>query len=184
MTPLDLDDIPPLRGPRPAGAPKVRRRAPAGDRPPHLARRSVLTGLVGAGGTVGLAALGAFSPVREAVSGGYRLSGYYDIYPHCPSYAIGAGCSPGCGPSYVCADCCQTKGYRRGFHKSRYANGPNWALRPNQCYAGSYSGWLWKHNTACGACKHSVTWRCHDGYKRTSNGSFFRTICRWATACS
>jgi hypothetical protein len=179
---IDLDDIPALRGPRPEGASKVRRRVPAEGPSAQLARRSLLSGLVAAGGTMGLTALGAFPPARQAIEGGYRLVGYYDIYPRCPSYASSHNCSPGCGPSLVCSTCCQTKGYRRGYHKSKYLY-PGYMLRPNQCYAGKYDGWTWAYAHPCGRCKKSVTWRCHDGWKKSSHGSYYKTICRWATSC-
>jgi hypothetical protein len=179
---IDLDDIPSLRGPRPEGAAKVRRRIPAEGPAPHLARRSLLSGLAAAGGTMGLTALGAFPPARQAIEGGYRLAGYYDVYPKCPSYASSHNCSPGCGPSLVCSTCCQTKGYRKGFHKSKYLY-PGYMLRPNQCYAGKYDGWTWAYAHPCGKCKKSVTWRCTDGWKKSAHGSYYKTICRWATSC-
>ncbi|QXJ20682.1 hypothetical protein AGRA3207_001437 [Actinomadura graeca] len=180
---IELEDVPPLRGPRPAGAERVRRRA-VRDRDLRPARRSLLTGLAAAGATAGLNALGVFPPARQAISSGFSLVGYYDIYPRCPSYARDHNCSPGCGPSYVCAWCCRTSGTYKGFHKSGVSD-PGWyKLRPNQCYSGGYDGWLWAYAKKCGNCAKGVTWRCHDGWNKTKKGNWYKTICRKATACN
>lgn len=184
---LTLADIPPLNGPRPAGAARMRRRPPP-DRPepgagPRPRRRSVLGGLVAAGGSLGLNALGVFGPVRQALAEGYSIrTGYYDIYPTCPGYAHDAECSPGCGPSLVCASCCRTSGSRKGFHHSSVSKS-GYKLRPGQCYSGGWDGWKWAYAHACGNCRTSVTWRCHDGWKKNSAGAYYKTICRWAVAC-
>jgi hypothetical protein len=160
-------EIPPLRGTRPAGATGVRRRSVRRGWSPS--RRSVLQG----GTALGLAAIGLFPAARKAIADGYA------IYPRCPSYALDHDCSPGCGPSTIFADSCETSGANVGFHKD---DGVTWTLRPNQCYASSYDGWLWRHQGPCGACACSVERRCHDGYRRTSSG-WVRSICRWNTQC-
>ena len=49
-------------------------------------------------------------------------------------------------------------------------DGTTWTLRPNQCFSGSYDGWLWRYEGACGSCACHVERRCHDGYRRTSAG--------------
>ncbi|MCQ0014689.1 hypothetical protein [Actinomadura madurae] len=135
------------------------------------------------GATAGLKALGVFPPAREALSSGFQLVGYYDIYPRCPSYAANHNCSPGCGPSYACSWCCRTSGKYKGFHKSGVSH-PGWyKLRPSQCYSGGYDGWLWAYSKSCGKCKKGVTWRCHDGWKKSKKGNWYKTICRKATAC-
>jgi Putative peptidoglycan binding domain len=164
-----IHSIPPLRGTRPDGAIPVRRKAPKQVFGWSPRRRSVLQ----AGTAVGLAALGMFPAARRAIADGY------DIYPNCPSYAIDHNCSPGCGPSTIFADSCEVSGTNIGFHRN---DGVNWTLRPNQCFASSYDGWLWRYNAACGACACGVERRCHDGYKRTSGG-WVRSICRWNTQC-
>jgi Putative peptidoglycan binding domain len=165
VTTVDL--VPPLRG---ASTP-ARRRPAAARRSVDwsLTRRSVMR----AGTAVGLAMLGAFPAARRAIADGYT------IYPQCPSYAADHNCSPGCGPSTIFADACNTSGTYTGFHKD---DGVTWKLRPNQCYSGSYDGWLWRHQGACGACACHIERRCHDGYKRTSSG-WVRSICRWNTQC-
>ena len=66
-----------------------------------------------------------------------------------------------------------------GFHKN---DGVTWTLRPNQCYASTYDGWLWQYQGACGACACSVQRRCHDGYRKVG-ASWVRSICRWNTQC-
>lgn len=170
MTSIDL--VPPLRGTTPAGTTPARRRTPArlaGSTGWSLSRRSALQ----AGTALGLAVLGVFPAARRALADGYS------IYPRCPSYAADHDCSPGCGPSTIFADACNTSGSNTGFHKD---DGVDWTLRPNQCYASSYDGWLWRHDGACGACACYVERRCHDGYKRTTSG-WVRSICRWNTRC-
>jgi hypothetical protein len=185
---VDIDAIPPLRGPRPDGAERVRRHAPAATAE-GVGRRSMLGGAMAAGTTVGLAALGVFAPARKALASGYSLegwaltSGYYDIYRTCPDTGS-HHCSPGCGPSTVVAAACRTSGTYRGYHRSSVSDPGRYKLRPNQCYAGKYDGWLWVYSHACGNCAHSVTWRCHDGWKKSSTGSWYKSICRWAHACS
>ncbi|CAM3158552.1 peptidoglycan-binding domain-containing protein [Stackebrandtia soli] len=123
---------------------------------------------------VSFAAIGVFPAARAAYADGY------DIYTGpCPSYAVDHDCSPGCGPSTIFAGSCETSGEHVGFHRN---DGVTWTLRPNQCYSGSYDGWLWKYNDACGACACSVERRCHDGYRNTGSG-WVRSICRWNTEC-
>lgn len=184
---LTLSDIPPLNGPRPAGAARVRRRPPADPRGPdalHPKRRSVLGGLMAAGGSAGLSVLGVFGPAREALAQGYSLrASYYDIYQSCPSYASSHNCSPGCGPSLVCASCCRTSGSRKGFHHSSVSKA-GYKLRPGQCYSGGWDGWKWAYANQCGKCQKSIAWRCHDGWKKNSSGAYYKTICRWAVSCT
>jgi hypothetical protein len=184
---LELDGIPPLRGPRPAGAERVRRHAPAATAE-GVGRRSMLGGAVAAGTTAGLAAIGVFAPARKAMASGFSLTGltpgYYDIYTTCPSYASSHNCSPGCGPSTVVSTACRTSGKYRGYHKSGVSDPGHYKLRPNQCYGSKYDGWIWHYAHACGKCKTSVTWRCHDGWKKSATGSWYKSICRWAHACS
>jgi peptidoglycan hydrolase-like protein with peptidoglycan-binding domain len=123
---------------------------------------------------VGFAAMGVFPAARAAYADGY------DIYEGpCPSYAADHDCSPGCGPSTIYAGSCETSGPHVGFHRN---DGVTWTLRPNQCYSGSYDGWLWKYQGACGACDCSVERRCHDGYRNSGSG-WVRSICRWNTEC-
>src|SRR5690606_21651822 len=123
---------------------------------------------------LGFAVLSVFPAARKAYADGY------DIYTgSCPSYASDHDCSPGCGPSTIFADACETSGSYTGFHKN---DGVTWKLRPNQCFSGTYDGWLWGDQGACGTCACSVERRCHDGYRKTSSG-WVKSICRWNTAC-
>lgn len=120
------------------------------------------------------AVMGVFPAARAAYADGY------DIYTGpCPSYAEDHDCSPGCGPSMIFGDACETSGEYLGFHKD---DGVTWTLRPNQCYSGTYDGWLWKYEDACGSCACSIERRCHDGYRDTGSG-WVRSICRWNTDC-
>ncbi|GLW67231.1 hypothetical protein Arub01_54740 [Actinomadura rubrobrunea] len=179
---ITLADVPPLRGPRPPGAERVRRRG-RGGRLPRIGRRGLLAGLAAAGATAGLNLLGVFPPARQALAAGFRLTGNYDVYPRCPSYARDHNCSPGCGPSLVCSDCCRTSGKHKGFHKSGASHPGKYKLRPNQCRSGGYDAWLWAYAGKCGKCTRGVTWRCHDGWKKSKRGNWYKTICRKAVSC-
>ncbi|SCK52878.1 Peptidoglycan-binding (PGRP) domain of peptidoglycan hydrolases-containing protein [Streptomyces sp. WMMB 714] len=171
-----LDEIPMLRRPdaQAAGAPAASRprrpgrmRAPAGFAMPRRRFVQAVT-------AVGFAALGVFSVTREAYADGY------DIWTgDCPSYASDHDCSPGCGPSTVFAESCEESGEHAGFHKN---DGVTWTLRPNQCYSGTYDGWLWRFTGACGACGCGTERRCHDGYRSTESG-WVKSICRYTTDC-
>ncbi|MGP4110797.1 peptidoglycan-binding domain-containing protein [Streptomyces sp. 4N509B] len=175
MTPLD--QVPTLRraGSAAAFGPDRTRRGSAFPTPSPGGRfvpprRRVLQ----AATAVGFAALGVFSAAREAYADGY------DIWTGtCPTYASGHDCSPGCGPSTVYAESCETSGANLGFHKN---DGVTWTLRPNQCYSGTYDGWLWRYSEPCGACGCGTERRCHDGYRSTSSG-WVRSICRYTTEC-
>jgi Putative peptidoglycan binding domain len=169
-----LDAVPELRGPDPGTGTAYRR-------PPASRTRSRLTSswalsrrtLLQAGTAVGMTALSIFPAARRAYADGYT------IYGGCPTYASDHNCSPGCGPSTIYAAACNTSGTYTGFHKN---DGITWKLRPNQCYAGTYDGWLWRYQGACGACACGVERRCHDGYRKLSSG-WVRSICRWNTQC-
>ncbi|MET7640866.1 peptidoglycan-binding protein [Streptomyces sp. NPDC005438] len=170
-----LDDVPMLRRsgtpatPTPASRPRSASlmRGPTGF---ALPRRR----FVQAATAVGFAALGVFSVTREAYADGY------DIWTgDCPSYAADHDCSPGCGPSTVFVDACEESGEHLGFHKN---DGVNWTLRPNQCYSGTYDGWLWRYSDPCGSCGCGIERRCHDGYRSTESG-WVRSICRYTTDC-
>jgi hypothetical protein len=178
---IELEDVPPLSGPRPPGAERAHRRIPGPTDSP--ARRNVLRGLAAAGTSLGLTALGVFPQARQALAAGYSLRGYYDIYPRCPSYASNHNCSPGCGPSLVCSVCCRTSGKHKGFHRSGVSDPHRYKLRPNQCYGGRWDGWVWAYAHSCGNCRKGVTWRCHDGWKKSKRGNWYKTICRKALAC-
>lgn len=169
-----LDMVPTLRGPNPGTGPAPRRRPSRRTGTPGgggwaLSRRT----LFGAGTALGMAALSIFPAARQAWADGYT------IYDSCPSYADDHNCSPGCGPSTIFADSCNTSGTYTGYHKT---DGVTWTLRPNQCYAGTYDGWLWRYQGACGACACGVERRCHDGYRKTGSG-WVKSICRWNTDC-
>lgn len=176
---MDLDDIVPLRGPGTRGEPRARRSIPKGPKSSSRpSRRTLLGGIASAGFGLGMAALGIFPAARHA------RAGYYDIKGlPCPSYAGPHDCSPGCGPSRVCAGCCRTSGSRRGYHHSSHSKA-NHKLRPNHCYGGWADGWIWRFTGRCGPCRRSRTYRCHDGWRRDGRRSpYYRTICRWTTQC-
>jgi hypothetical protein len=177
-----VDAVPPLRGADPGAGVAARRLQPA-SRParqpialpalPPVVRRTVLQTTVALGTAVGMAAIGLFPAARRAYADGYT------IYGSCPSYAADHDCSPGCGPSTIFGAACNTSGTYTGFHKN---DGVTWTLRPNQCYASVYDGWLWRYGAACGTCACYVERRCHDGYRYTGSG-WVKSICRWNTDC-
>jgi hypothetical protein len=174
-----FDAVPPLQGADP-GTGAARRRRPATSRAlmrpialPPVSRRTVLRTGAALGTAAGMAALGVFPAARQAYADGYT------IYGSCPTYATDHDCSPGCGPSMIFGDACNTSGTLTGFHKN---DGITWKLRPNQCYASTYDGWLWRYGAACGTCACYVERRCHDGYRKTGSG-WVKSICRWNTDC-
>jgi hypothetical protein len=170
----ELEHIPPLRGPRPAGTATVSRKAPrrnlaiAGATRPS--RRSVLRGAVASGMALGFTALGVFPAARRAYADGYDIKGL-----PCPSYAGPHNCSPGCGPSIVYSAACGGDGWHRVDGNVFIS----YSLRPNQCYGGWADGWLWRAG-GCAGCG-TVEWRCHDGWIRTCTTSgcvTSKSICR------
>ncbi|MFG3662284.1 peptidoglycan-binding protein [Streptomyces sp. NPDC047706] len=162
-----LQDVPTLRRPGTG----VRSRAGRGSLESFAPRRRTV---LQAATALGFAALGVLPAARQAYADGY------DIWTGaCPGYASDHNCSPGCGPSTVYADACVTSGTNTGFHRS---DGVTWTLRPNQCYAGTYDGWLWAYSAACGSCGCGIERRCHDGYRKTASG-WVKSICRWTTDC-
>lgn len=177
---IRVADVVPLHGPVPPGTPRARRRIPRNGRRPT--RRSLLGGIAAAGFGMGMAVLGVFPAAREVPAA--EFDEYYQIKPlPCPSYAAGHDCSPGCGPSRVCASCCRTEGKRRGYHHSSVSK-ENHKLRPNKCHGGWADGWLWKFKGKCGPCAEYRTYRCHDGWRRNgSDRPYYRTICRWTVEC-
>ncbi len=172
---ITLDAVPTLRGPDPGTGTAPRQRPPTSPIRSRLTTSWALSRrtLLQAGTALGLTALSIFPAARRAYADGYT------IYSGCPTYASNHNCSPGCGPSPIFAAACNTSGTHTGFHKN---DGTTWKLRPNQCYGGTYDGWLWRYQGACGACACSVERRCHDGYRKTSSG-WVRSICRWNTKC-
>jgi hypothetical protein len=151
----------------------------------RTSRRSALRALFSTGAGLGLAMLSVFPPARTAVAAGFRLApvDLWQIYDRCPSYASDHNCSPGCGPSVVCRDCCQPGGAHKGYHHTLKSSNGRYRLRPNQCF-GNYDGWLWRYTGRCGGCQRGVLWRCHDGWRRSTSGHWYKTICRWPVECN
>ncbi|WP_283138964.1 hypothetical protein [Rhizohabitans arisaemae] len=161
-----MTGIMPLRGAWPEGAVKAHRRVRF---PAPVSRRSIFRVALAGATSLGLVALTVFPAARTAFAAGYRILPY-----PCPSYATDHNCSPGCGPSRVCLDCCDID----GWHRRR----GDFRLRPNQCASGVYDGWLWAYSGPCGRCRGGVTYRCHDGYRRVGHW-WSRTICRATVRC-
>ncbi|MGH8905700.1 MAG: hypothetical protein ACRD0K_04115 [Egibacteraceae bacterium] len=59
-----------------------------------------------------------------------------------------------------------------GYHRYDSVGSVQYSWRPNQCWGGSYDGWLWR-------CSPEISYRCHDGYVTTSDGGTVATVCRW-----
>lgn len=173
---IELDEIVSLQEPGP-GWPREHRRIPKEKKRSRLTRRTVLSGIATAGFSTGMAALGVFPAAREARAEGYTILG------RCYANYRGT-CSPGCGPSVVCDSCCKTFGAHKGYHYNSSESG-NHSLRPNQCPRRPYDGWLWKVGR-CGNCRHSRTFRCHDGWWRTCRSctTFIKSICKWTVRCT
>ncbi len=164
-----------------ASGPPVRRDVPRDRATAGWSRRSFMQLAAAAGAGVGLAVLGVFPVVRRARADGYEIK---DL--PCPGYASGHNCSPGCGDSDVCGGgsdgpCCENgSGY---WHLSGAQSNDQYRLRMNECVTGTgWDGWKWDPG-ACGACS-SVIYRCHDGKKRQSDGSYKPDICRHAVYCA
>jgi hypothetical protein len=178
---FELEEIPPLRGDRPAGAVAVSRKAPrqsvslAG--PTGLSRRSILRAAIASGTALGFAALGVFPAARRAYAEGY------DIWTGaCPSYADNHNCSPGCGPSPVRSNACSG-----GWHRTGGTWPEFWSLRIDACTTQwrEADGWLWSYTGYCNGCR-VITWRCHDGWYTYCDyyGCYdYDSICRYRYRC-
>lgn len=60
-----------------------------------------------------------------------------------------------------------------GYHRYDSDGTLEYSWRPNQCWGGTYDGWLWR-------CSPEILYRCHDGYVTTGDGGTTPTVCRWA----
>lgn len=163
---LDLPsfDTPPTQH----ASPRAIRPAPSHYR---TSRRAFMRGAVVAGGALGLSILSRVPFVREAEASGHcRASSHRDIRSGCyASYDY--GCSA-CGPSPVVSAACNSNGWHK--YTGDYRN------RPNQCPLGtSWDGWTW-FEYGCG-CPSGTgrRYRCHDGCRRLSDGSWGNSVCRW-----
>src|SRR5262245_23883986 len=188
---IQLEQIPPLRGPRPEGstpAPPATRKAPrqntTASASGRVSRRSILSAAIASGTALGFSLLGAFPAAKRAYADGY------DIWTGpCPAYAANHNCSPGCGPSVVEFASCASSGY----HKNgvEIPGILSYSLWPNNCYPGVANwadGWMWSQSSCLGCL--SLDFRCHDGRTtrcttgRGGSCSSWISICRWITRCS
>jgi len=149
----------------------------------RASRRGFLKGsAVAAGASIAAAAARLpRSPARMAEAQGSVTGSYgYRIWTgQCPSYATGQNCEPGCGPSTVCASCCDANGFFRNDEAAGYR------LRPGACTysGGAADGWLWSYAGQCGSCS-SITYRCHDGLVlNAATGLWTNAICRSIVQC-
>lgn len=138
----------------------------------RITRTQVLKGAVATAVGLSVAALELGPLARIAKADGYDIYTDQNSGP-CDDYAIDHNCSPGCGDSPVCGGgsdgyCCTGSGWFRtdGTTYSGYA------LRPNECWSGTYDGWRWQ-------CPGGALYRCHDGWVYTCGGScLYRYVCR------
>ncbi len=62
-----------------------------------------------------------------------------------------------------------------GYHRYDSDGTLEYSWRPNQCWGGTYDGWLWR-------CSPETMYRCHDGYVTTGDGGTTATVCRWTVS--
>jgi hypothetical protein len=137
----------------------------------RLSRATFLKGVLGTAVVSSVGALELFPLAPQARADGYDIYSSYTSGPcGAGQYASGHGCTPGCGPSSVCANksCCSG-----GYHRNDGSTFSGYSLRPNQCWAGVYDGWRWR-------CNSTTIYRCHDGWTY-SGSSKWKTICRHDT---
>lgn len=164
---LTVQDIAPLRGPRPPMSKSVARYGPP-DRHTVTRRRFTQAALAAATG-LGLASLGVFPPARQAFADGY------DMIQGCNGlqYSNCAGCC--CSTKCRTAGCCNDL----NFHRN---DGVKWLLRRNQCVgSGGVSGkdgWWWDRpvNECAGCSGKRTRWKCHDGWTIVS-GPNIKSTC-------
>lgn len=153
MADFEVHDIPTLLGPRPRGAPHVRR-APA----LHWARvtrRRFLHVAAGLGISIGLSAVGLLPPARRALATHKLDDGSASkLYPWsangCPFSYDGDTCNEACGTSAIHGDACFTSGTWAGWHEDHTAgDGTTWKLRPDECASPDYDAWKWKVPLPC-----------------------------------
>jgi hypothetical protein len=173
-----LEQIPSVRGARPAGSRTVTREAVKGSGKLTFERRTVLRAAVTGITAVGISALGVFPAARRAYADGR------DVWDGaCPAYAQNHDCSPGCGPSRVDPNACRSD----GFHRYDSLDSFNWySIRPNQCTVlmPTADGWTWRYDGSCMGCLW-IKYRCMDGWFTTCYEQCWTsaTICRWIVGC-
>jgi hypothetical protein len=149
-------------------------------------RRVFLRRTIEIGMGIGIMSLGIFPPARQALASHVGTEGYKIKPLPCPLINGADNCSPGCGPSDVYSDSCQTAEWSHyyGWHKATCP----WTLRLDECHVDpdgdDWDGWRWDFDP-CGCCC-PINYRCHDGYKRTSGSCDFvdESICRWTMSCT
>jgi hypothetical protein len=181
MTTLTPADIVSLDN-RPLSVRHLRRRSNRGSAL-GPSRREFVHGALMAGAAVSVGALGWLPTARPAAA---DPPDSWQIWPQCSGLGSWVndddcnGCNQG---SVIC--CCDGGGYHVGP-----SAGCNYAYRPNQCKDGTYDGWNWANSSCCYSstgcpsgclrCYTNRTWRCTDGYYRSScSAGWSKSICRW-----
>ena len=117
----------------------------------------------------------------------------YTTYSDCGGFHYGGVCNSPCfgfAPDHMdpfyCASCAE--------RAADPANNPYWfwhynGLRGDIRYVDDQGNpcngrdaWKWKVG-ACGNCRESAIYRCHDGYKKIGNGPWEHTICEGLISC-
>lgn len=171
---LTLANVPALNEARPPGAHSVRRRAVSA--PSSVTRRGFLRSAFVIGSGIGLTALSVLPTARP---GNAHTK---TIKSSCPEPYSGT-CSPACGPSTVCSDCCTSGSpVNACVNPKWFKNSGSYRYRVHDCWDGHFDGWNWSASD-CACCFPGVsTYRCHDGDKKI-DGTWRSRICRSRVAC-
>ena len=166
---------------------------------------SIVTQVASLGAVVGIDAVRVlqerFMPSTTALaavhlrSGGAGTAPSYSIWPDCTIYPDTDGCNEPCWgfppdqmSTLYCATCVE--------QEADPVNNPVWnwhysGMRgslelmdrePDVC--NGRDAWKWKIDGACRDCSETITFRCHDGWKRYEpGGPLTPTICEGIIAC-
>jgi hypothetical protein len=163
---LTLDDLAPFDGPRPPG----RKANPLTGSPARWSptRRAFVRGAFVAGTAVGLTALDWLPTARRA----WGSHADDDIKANCTGLGSWVNDDDCFGCNQTTTHCCCASS---GWHLH---DGVNYVLRPDQCDPGNYDGWRWLYTPCCGNGYKNQEWRCHDGKRKLSDGTWQNTVCK------
>jgi hypothetical protein len=130
------------------------------------------------------------SELQKLLHGG----GSYTMYLDCGPYDYNATCNEACfgfaahlmDPFY-CATCAEqaadpTNNPDYNWHFVGTRGSIQYMDREPDVCAGR-DAWKWKFEGSCGECNQSAVFRCHDGWKRYSDGTLDPTICQGIVSC-
>lgn len=120
--------------------------------------------------------------------------GSYTMYLDCGGYNYNATCDEACfgfpahlmDPFY-CATCAEqaadpTNNPSYNWHFVGTRGSIQYMDREPDVCAGR-DAWKWTFEEGCGNCADQAVFRCHDGFKRYSNGTLDPTICQGLVSC-